>query len=192
MVSATAAAAVPTITLKNDLLALQLDGRSVTRAQLLKYPQTRAPGSPPVVLFDADPAHFFAARSGWTGLKGNVEPVFQPETSAREAALADGANEVSAHFVATTAAGLQIRRTYSLPRGSYTLKAVSYTHLDVYKRQASSRDSTPTAPHPPPAIAPRSSHPDAVASAPHGPHVASSTPRRLGPAHAPRLSLIHI
>ena len=122
VVSATAAAAVPTITLKNDLLALQLDGRSVTRAQLLKYPQTRAPGSPPVVLFDADPAHFFAARSGWTGLKGSVEPVFQPETPAREAALADGANEVSAHFVATTAAGLQIRRTYSLPRGSYTLK----------------------------------------------------------------------
>ncbi|QIL19468.1 membrane protein insertase YidC [Thermomonas sp. HDW16] len=118
--SATPAAA-PSITLKNDLLSLQLDGRSVTGAQLLHYPQTRAAGSPPVVLFDADPMHFFAARSGWTALNGGVEPVFQPEDGVHEAVLADGAKEVSARFIATTAQGLQIRRTYSLPRGSYAL-----------------------------------------------------------------------
>ena len=74
--SATAAvAAAPTLTLKNDVLALQLDGRSITGAQLLKYPQTRAAGSLPVVLFDADPARYFVARSHWTAAPAmNAEP----------------------------------------------------------------------------------------------------------------------
>ncbi|HQX60812.1 MAG TPA: hypothetical protein PLT77_16930, partial [Burkholderiaceae bacterium] len=40
--SAAVAASAPTVSLNNDVLALQLDGRSITAAQLLKYPQTRA------------------------------------------------------------------------------------------------------------------------------------------------------
>ncbi len=114
-------AAAPTLTLKNDVLALQLDGRSITGAQLLKYPQTRAAGSTPVVLFDADPARYFAARSGWAAANGG-DIGFRPEAGIRDAVLADGANEVSLRFVATTAQGLQIRRTYTLARGSYALK----------------------------------------------------------------------
>ena len=119
--SATPASA-PTVTLKNDVLALQLDGRSISGAQLLHYPQTRIAGSPPVVLFDAAPAHFFAARSGWTGLNGAAEAAFQPEAGVAEAVLADGAKDVSARFIATNADGLQVRRTYTLARGSYALK----------------------------------------------------------------------
>ena len=122
VVAAASAAAAPTVTLRNDVLALQLDGRSVTRAQLLAYPQTREPGAPPVVLFDSDPARYFAARSGWVAATGGVEPVLQPEAGVRDAVLAEGAAEVSARFVATTAEGLQLRRTYTLPRGGYALK----------------------------------------------------------------------
>ena len=121
-VAAAVTASAPTVTLRNDLLALQLDGRSVTGAQLLKYRQSRKAGAAPVVLFDADPARLFAARSGWTALDGGAEAVFQPEADAREAVLAAGANEVSARFAATTAEGLQLRRTYTLARGSYALK----------------------------------------------------------------------
>ena len=122
VVAAASAAIAPTVPLRNDVLALQLDGRSVTGAQLLAYPQTREPGAPPVVLFDTDPARYFAARSGWVAATGGVEPVLQPEAGVRDAVLADGAAEVSARFVATTAEGLQLRRTYTLPRGGYALK----------------------------------------------------------------------
>ena len=115
------AAAAPTLTLKNDVLALQLDGRSISGAQLLAYPQTRAAGSPPVVLFDADPAHYFAARSGWAAADGAAIG-FRPEPGAHDAMLADGASEVGLHFVGTTAEGLQVRRSYTLARGSYALK----------------------------------------------------------------------
>jgi len=120
-VVAPGAAAAPTLTLKNDVLALQLDGRSITGAQLLKYPQTRTAGSPPVTLFDADPSRYFVARSSWAPSNGG-DIGFQPEAGAHDAALGEGENEVSLHFVATTAQGLQIRRTYSLARGSYALK----------------------------------------------------------------------
>ena len=120
-VVAAAPAAATTITLRNDVLSLQLDGRSVTGAQLLAYPQTREANSPPVVLFDADPARYFAARSSWVAA-GGAEPMLQPEHGAAEVGLDAGANEVSARFIATTADGLQLRRTYSMSRGSYAVK----------------------------------------------------------------------
>jgi YidC/Oxa1 family membrane protein insertase len=110
------------VTLRNDVLALQLDGRSVTGARLLAYPQTREAGAPPVVLFDTDPGRYFSARSGWVATAGGAEPILQPEAGMQEAVLADGATEVSARFVATTADGLQLRRTYTLARGGYALQ----------------------------------------------------------------------
>ena len=115
------AATLPVVRLRNDVLALELNGRDLTRAELLDYPQTRAPGSPPVVLFDADPARYFAAHSVWRGNDGR-ELVLQPEDSVREIVLADGAKAVEARFVATTPAGVQLRRTFTLPRGGYALR----------------------------------------------------------------------
>ena len=115
-----AAAVSPKLQLRSDVLALELDGRSITRAQLLKYPQQRKAGSPPVVLLDPAPATHFEARSSWAGNDG-AELAFQPETAAREVVLADGAAAVSASFVATTAGGVQLRRTYTLKRGSYAI-----------------------------------------------------------------------
>ena len=116
-----AAAALPVVRLRNDVLALELNGRDVTRAELLRYKQARDTGSPPVVLFDADPARHFAAHSAWRGSDGR-ELVLQPEGSARDIVLADGAKAVEARFVATTPTGVQLRRTFTLPRGSYALK----------------------------------------------------------------------
>jgi YidC/Oxa1 family membrane protein insertase len=120
-VAPVAAAALPVVRLRNDVLALELNGRDVTRAELLRYKQARDTGSPPVVLFDADPARHFAAHSAWRGSDGR-ELVLQPEGSARDIVLADGAKAVEARFVATTPTGVQLRRTFTLPRGSYALR----------------------------------------------------------------------
>ena len=115
-----AAAVSPKLQLRSDVLALELDGRSITRAQLLKYPQQRKAGSPPVVLLDPAPATHFEARSSWAGNDG-AELALQPETAARNIVLAEGAAEVSASFVAATGGGVQLRRTYTLKRGSYAI-----------------------------------------------------------------------
>ncbi|MEO6154515.1 MAG: membrane protein insertase YidC [Thermomonas sp.] len=110
----------PSLTLRNDVLAIELDGRSITGARLLKYTQSREPGSPSVVLFDPAPASFFSARSSWLGADGH-DSSFQPDAMAREAVLTDGAKDVKASFNAHDANGLQIRRTYTLARGSYAV-----------------------------------------------------------------------
>jgi YidC/Oxa1 family membrane protein insertase len=117
MVPATA----PSLRLSNDVLALELNGRDLTRAELLKYPQTREAGSPPVVLFDATPARRFVAEAFWRGSDGR-ELALQPQGDARDIALADGAQTVQAHFVADAGNGLQLQRTYTLARGSYAVR----------------------------------------------------------------------
>ncbi len=114
-------AQAPRISLRNDMLALELDGRSITGAKLLKYHQSTASGSPPVVLFNDNPNTEFVARNGW--LDGNsIDATFMPETATRSADLPAGASEVSTSFIAQAADGVQVRRTYSLARGSYALR----------------------------------------------------------------------
>lgn len=120
-VAAPAASTAPTLSLRNDVLALELDGRSITGAKLLKFTQSRDAGSPAVVLFDAAPATYFAARSSWLGANGS-DTVFMPEAPAREVTLADGAKDVSASFIANDGNGVQLRRIYTLARGSYALQ----------------------------------------------------------------------
>ena len=115
------AATLPVVRLRNDVLALELNGRDVTRAELLRYHQSRDAGSPPVVLFDTDPARHFAAHSAWRGTDGR-ELVLQPEGPTRDIALAGGAAAVEARFIATSPSGVQLRRTFTLPRGSYALR----------------------------------------------------------------------
>jgi len=117
---AVVSAAAPSLRLSNDVLALELNGRDLTRAELLKYPQTREAGSPPVVLFDATPASRFVAEAFWRGSDGR-ELALQPQGEARDIALADGAQTVQARFVADAGNGLQLQRTYTLSRGSYAV-----------------------------------------------------------------------
>ncbi|MEG2942173.1 MAG: membrane protein insertase YidC [Thermomonas sp.] len=118
---ATVTAALPVVRLRTDVLSLELNGRDITRAELLKYPQTRDAGSPPVVLFNQDPARQFAAHSTWTGKDGH-ELVLQPEGSVRDIVLANGVKGLEARFVATSPTGVQLRRTFTLARGSYALR----------------------------------------------------------------------
>ena len=114
-------AQAPRISLRNDMLALELDGQSITGAKLLKYQQSTDAGSPVVVLLNDNPATEFIARSGWLAADG-MDATFMPESAVRSADLPANASNVSTNFIAQAADGVQVRRTYTLARGSYALR----------------------------------------------------------------------
>src|SRR3546814_15622697 len=102
----------------SDLLSL--DGGNVFDAQLLQYPQTREPDSPPAKLLDDDPAHYYIARSGWIGQGGTRVPELVPEDpQQREIDLTTGQPTVQVSFVSPPGAAVRIRRIYTLSPGSY-------------------------------------------------------------------------
>ncbi|TWT22272.1 membrane protein insertase YidC [Luteimonas marina] len=112
------------VTVETDVLRLLIDGGSVLRAELLRYPQSREDGSLPVQLFDDTPAHFYAAQSGWVSAGGgapNHERGFVPETAERTLTLAPGQDELVVPFVWQGADGVSIRRSYVLARGQYAI-----------------------------------------------------------------------
>ncbi|RYE71932.1 MAG: YidC/Oxa1 family membrane protein insertase, partial [Oxalobacteraceae bacterium] len=112
------------VVVSSDLLRLTLDGGNVLEAVLLKYPQTKAAGSPPVVLFTQDPAHFYTAQSGWTSAKHpapNHLGGFVPENGSGAMTLAPGAASVSVPFVWNGPEGVTIRRTFTLKRNDYAV-----------------------------------------------------------------------
>ncbi|MDH5830743.1 membrane protein insertase YidC [Luteimonas sp. M1R5S18] len=119
-----APAAASAVEIETDVLRLVVDGGSVLRAELLGYPQTREPGSAPVVLFDTDPARFYAAQSGWVSTGGaapNHQQGFVPPTAERRFALAPGQDELVVPFVWQGPDGVSIRREYVLTRGHYAI-----------------------------------------------------------------------
>ena len=126
---ATAAVAAPSrsaqrVTVASDVLRLVLDGGSVVQADLLKYPRAREGDDTPVRLFDADPAHFYAAQSGWVSATGAAPTHlsgFVPAGDGREFVLAEGADTVEVPFLWQGDNGVQIRRTYTLSRGDYAV-----------------------------------------------------------------------
>lgn len=122
--STAAGSATQRVVVSSDLLRLTIDGGSVLEADLLKYPQTKAAGSPPVRLFTQDPAHFYVAQSGWISKDGaapNHESGFVPENGAGAVTLASGAAEASVPFIWKGANGVTIRRTYTLKRNDYAI-----------------------------------------------------------------------
>ena len=123
--AASAASTAAQVTVTTDVLRLVLDGGAVLQADLLQYPQARDAASPPVRLFDQDPAHYYAAQSGWVSRSGAApthESGFAPEQGTREVSLADGAPSVSVPFVWQGPDGVSIRRTYTLTRGGYAIE----------------------------------------------------------------------
>lgn len=112
------------VTVTSDLLKVTLDGGSVVQADLLKYPQTKEAGSPPVRLFTDDPAHFYAAESGWITANKNAPNHavgFVPENTQTQITMQGGAKEVAVPFVWNGADGVTIRRTYTIKRDDYAI-----------------------------------------------------------------------
>ena len=123
--AAPAAPATGLVHVRTDVLDLALAGGAVVRADLLRFPQTRDEGSPPVRLFDDAAATFYAAQSGWVS-QANAAPThaqgFVPESAATEYVLAADADTVEVPFVWHGPAGASIRRSYVLTRGSYAIE----------------------------------------------------------------------
>ena len=112
------------IQVETDVLRLQIDGGSVLHAELLQYPQSRDEGSPPVLLFDNAPQHYYTAQSGWVSAGGaapNHERGFVPDTAERTLILAPGQDELVVPFVWHGPDGVSIRRSYVLTRGQYAI-----------------------------------------------------------------------
>ncbi|WP_202844968.1 membrane protein insertase YidC [Luteimonas saliphila] len=122
--SSAAPARAGAVQVETDVLRLVIDGGSVLRAELLQYPQSRDEDSPPVVLFDSQPTHFYAAQSGWVSAGGaapNHEQGFVPDTAERAFALAPGQDELVVPFVWRGPDGVSIHRSYVLRRGHYAI-----------------------------------------------------------------------
>ena len=59
------------VTVTTDTLRVTLDGGNVRNAELLKYPsEAKSTDAGNVTLFDADPARFYEAQSGWVSSTG--------------------------------------------------------------------------------------------------------------------------
>ncbi len=118
---AAAQQAAPVVRLRTDVLALELDGQTISRADLLRYPQAREDGSQPVVLMTTDPARQFTARSRWLAADGEAIPL-QATGPAQEVTVAGGGKAAQLQFEGRNAQGVVLRRTYTLPQGSYALR----------------------------------------------------------------------
>jgi YidC/Oxa1 family membrane protein insertase len=117
-------ASAATVTVTTDVLHLVLDGGTVREAELLGYPRTREPGSPPVQLFATDPGRYYTAQSGWVSQAHPApthEQGFVPEAAQSAYALEADADRVVVPFVWRGPDGVTIRRTYTLSRGSYAI-----------------------------------------------------------------------
>ena len=120
-----AAGAAPRVTITTDVLHLTLDGRSVFDADLLLFPQTKQPGSPPVALLTEDPVHPYTATSGWVGENNAPSPGpggFRPEQPGKDYVLAKGQDALQVPFVWNGPDGISIRRVYTVQRGHYAVQ----------------------------------------------------------------------
>src|SRR5690606_32813419 len=105
---------------ETDVLRLLVDGGSLPRAELLAYPQTRDPRSPPVGLFDNSGTSVYAAQSGWVSAGGAAPDDRRgrvPGGDGRRLARAPGQDELVVPLVWQGPDGVSIRRSYVLARG---------------------------------------------------------------------------
>ncbi len=124
--AAVSAPSAPPVILGNDVLRLRLSprGAGVVGADLLTYGQTGARNSPSIKLFDDEAADFFVAESGLASASGhapNHETVYQTEGGGGEKMLAAGGESIAQSFLWTDPDGMQVRKTYTLKRGSYVV-----------------------------------------------------------------------
>ena len=123
-----AAPIAPPVVLGNDVLRLRITprGASVIGADLLAYGQTGVRNSPSIKLFDDEALDLFVAESGLTGQDKNNhapthETAYQVEGGGGEKTLAAGGESIAQTFVWADPSGIQVRKTYTLKRGSYVV-----------------------------------------------------------------------
>jgi len=131
-----ATASAGTVRVVTDVLDIDisLQGGDLVRADLLKYPHDKKPGSPPVRLFSTQEPNFNVARSGLRVLDGLPEPTHLATftSSASEYRLAPNAAELRVPLSWTDGEGVTVTKTYVFRPGRYDLE-IDY---DVDNRSA--------------------------------------------------------
>jgi len=126
---APADSSTPAVTVRTDVLEVDLQGGEVTRADLLAYPASNEPDSPPVRLFSDAPGDYFVAQSGWVSNAG-VAPTHEAGWELDRSALSgdtdfrldEGEQQVVVPFVWQGPDGVLIRRSYTFERGQYVVQ----------------------------------------------------------------------
>jgi YidC/Oxa1 family membrane protein insertase len=123
--AAASVATQPTVRVVTDVLDLDvsLQGGTLVRADLLRYPETKAKDSPPVRLLTTAEGSFEVARSGLRATGGGAEPTHLATlvAASRDYRLAPGAEELRVPLTWTDGQGLAVTKTYVLKRGSYEI-----------------------------------------------------------------------
>lgn len=115
---------VALVTVTSDVLRLELDGGTISKADLLRFPKTRDANAPAVRLFDTDPQTFYVAQSGWVSGKQAApthERGFVPAGDTTTYALAQGQDTLQVPFVWRGPDGVTIDRVLTFRRGSYAI-----------------------------------------------------------------------
>jgi YidC/Oxa1 family membrane protein insertase len=123
--SATQASRVRVVTDVLDL-DISLQGGDLVRADLLKYPRDKKPGSPPVRLFDTQEPDYHVARTGLRVLNGKAEPTHLAlySSAADEYRLAPGAQELRVPITWTDEQGVAVTKTYVFKPGRYDVQVI--------------------------------------------------------------------
>jgi YidC/Oxa1 family membrane protein insertase len=131
-----AAAAAPRVHVVTDVLDLDisLQGGDLVRADLVKYPRDKKPGSPPVRLYGTQEPDFNVARTGLRALNGKAEPTHLAlySSAADQYRLAPGAQELRVPITWTDGQGVTVTKTYVFKPGRYDIQVV----YDVDNRAA--------------------------------------------------------
>jgi len=105
---------------------ISLTGGTLVRADLLKYPHDKRPGSPPVRLFEMQEPDYHVARSGLRVLNGRPEPTHLARyaSSAEEYRLAPGASELRVPLTWSDGQGVTVTKTFVFVPGRYDVNVL--------------------------------------------------------------------
>ncbi len=113
------------ITVRTDVLdlSISLQGGSLDRADLLKYPLSKEPPGTFVRLIDSEAEAYFVARTGLRAADEHAAPTHQAiyTSTATHYQLADGQDSLAVQLTWTNDQGVQVVKTYTFSRGSYAI-----------------------------------------------------------------------
>jgi YidC/Oxa1 family membrane protein insertase len=126
--AAPVAATQPRVRVVTDVLDLDisLQGGDLVRADLLRYPRDKRPGSLAVRLFDTQEPDYHVARSGLRALNGKAEPTHLAAyaSAATEYRMAPGAEELRVPITWTDGQGVAVTKTYVFKPGRYDVQVL--------------------------------------------------------------------
>ena len=117
-------AAAPLVRVRTDVLDLDIStrGGTLTRVDLLAYPQVKGQATPVRLENEDDPLTLYELQSGLTGPGGAPYPTHLANYASEQADYnLDGRNELRVPLTWTNAAGVTVTKTFVFHRGQYRI-----------------------------------------------------------------------